>query len=111
MSSQGTRVVETAGSSGGGTSGICFKKTRLIAPITALKVKSTEYCQGCVFPASVAAETRNVMKLATFWTAASRTRYLPRDSGGTRAVIHGSHAQLEIPRERLKQKSSTSSSA
>ena len=51
------------------------------------------------------------MKLARFWTAASRARYLPRKADGTRAVIHGSQAQLEMPRERLKQNSSISMSA
>ena len=51
------------------------------------------------------------MKLARFWTAWSRPRYLPRNGPGTSAVIHGSHAQLEMPRDRLKQNSSISISA
>ena len=63
-------------------------------------------CQERGSPARQAAAMRNVMKLARFWTAASRARYLPRNAAGTSAVIHGSQAQLEMPRERLKPNSS-----
>ena len=52
------------------------------------------------------------MKLARFWTAGIARRGICRAEGaGTSAVIHGSHAQLEMPRERLKQNSSISISA
>src|SRR5207247_6174164 len=51
------------------------------------------------------------IKLAKFTQAASRTRYRPRIQAGTSEVIHGSQAQLEMPRERLTAKSNISISA
>src|SRR5512140_1812702 len=62
-------------------------------------------------PARQAAAIRKVKKLARFCTAWSRAKYFPRKPGGTSAVIHGSQAQLEIPRERLKKNNSISISA
>src|SRR6266542_437099 len=94
-----------------GTSGMRFRKTRLTAPMMALKVKSTANCRGRVCPARHAAEIKKVTKLATFCTAASRTRYFPRNAAGTSTVIQGSHAQLEMPRDRLKQNNSARSKA
>src|SRR5579871_5755344 len=83
-----------------------FKKLKLIAPITPLKTNSAENCHACGSSPSVNAATRKVMKLAQFAQAASRNKYFPRNAGGTSPVIHGSHAQLEMPRDRLKQNSS-----
>ena len=81
------------------------------AMMIALKANRLANCHGRGSPARQAPASRKVMKLARFWTAASRARYLPRNGAGTSAVIHGSHAQLEMPRDRLKQNSSISISA
>src|SRR3954470_19716652 len=106
MASQGTREVEVRTSSGTGVSGMRLRKTRLAAPMSALKAKRMENCQACgSVPRQKAAMTK-VMALQKFAHAASRTRYWPRNDCGTSAVIQGSQAQLEIPRERLKQKRS-----
>ncbi len=65
-----------------GTSGMRLRKVRLTAPMTALKAKRTANCHGCGSArARQAAAMRKVMKLARFWTAASRARYLPRNGG------------------------------
>src|ERR1039457_4379960 len=102
ISSQGTRPLEARVSSGISASGMRLRKVRLTAPIVALKANRMANCQLRGWPARQAAAMRKVMKLARFWTAASRARYLPRNEVGTSAVIHGSQAQLEMPRERLK---------
>src|SRR5262245_44117770 len=65
----------------------------------------------CGFDPRQAAEKTMVRKLPQFTHAASRVRYLPRTASGTRDVIHGSHAQLEMPRERLKQNRNINMSA
>src|SRR5262249_34962241 len=88
-----------------------LRKVRLTAPMTALKANRMANCHGRGSPARQAAATRKVRKLAKFWTPASRARDLPRRAGGTRAGIQGSQAQLEMPRDRLKQKSSINISA
>src|SRR6266702_3149424 len=90
-----------------------LRKARLTAPMMALKANRMANCQGrgCGSPVRQAAAIRKVTKLAEFCTPASLTRYLPRRSGGTSAVIQGSQAQLEMPRERLKPNKSISISA
>src|SRR3954451_13193010 len=82
-----------------------FRNERLMAPITALKANNMENCQAPGSPARHAAEIRNVTKLHEFCVAASIDKYFPRNDAGTRIVIHGSQAQLEMPRDRLKQNS------
>src|SRR5512133_2243818 len=93
-----------------------LRKLRLTAPIVALNPKRIANCHGrgasvAPVPPRQAAAKRNVTKLARFCTAASRARYLPRIEGGTRAVIHGSQAQLEMPLERLKPNSNANNTA
>src|SRR5690348_9562471 len=98
-----------------------LRKLRLTAPMIALHPNNTANCHGrgsgsagppapdvrlvfCTEATVRQAPARtNVMKLARFCKAWSRERYLPRNPAGTSVVIHGSQAQLEIPRERLKQ--------
>src|SRR5229473_4778142 len=111
MSSQGTGALEARISSGISASGIRLRKDRLTAPVSALNANRTANRHGGGSPARQVAAMRNVVKLPRFWTPASRPRYLPRRAGGTRAVIHGSQAQLEMPRDKLKQKRSTSINA
>src|SRR5258708_7376820 len=106
MASQGTRDLEARTSSGISASGMRLRNIRLTAPVTALKAKRMANCHGRGSPARQAAAIRKVTKLPEFWTAASRARYFPRKPGGTSSVIHGNQAQLEMPRERLKQNSS-----
>jgi len=85
-----------------------FRKPRLTTPMVALNANNTANCQGrSVWPRQ-SAESRKDTKLATFTKAASRARYLPRTASGTSEEIHGSQAALEMPRERLKPKSSVS---
>src|SRR5262245_56653793 len=103
IASLGTRPFEARASSGISASGMRFKNERLIAPITALKANSSANCQGPGSPARQAADTRKVTKLHEFCVAASIERYFPRKEAGTRIVIQGSQAQLEMPRDRLKQ--------
>ena len=88
-----------------------FKKLRLVAPMTALKAKRTANCHGFGSPARQNAASRKQTKLARLTHPASRAKYLPRTGAGTSELIQGSQAQLEIPRDRLKAKSSSSSSA
>src|SRR6476619_1908742 len=85
-----------------------FRKVRLMAPMTALNAKINANCHAPGSPARHAAATRNVTKLHEFCVAASMERYFPRKVSGTKIVIHGSQALLEMPRERLKQKSKAS---
>src|SRR5688572_21901632 len=89
-------------------SGIRFKKLKLIAPVTALNANKAANCPGPGLPARQAAASKKVKKLARFWTAPSRDKYLPLKFSGTNAVIQGNHAQLEMPRDKLKQNSSMS---
>src|ERR1051326_978901 len=105
MDSHGTRFLDDLISSGIAASGIRFRNARLMAPITPLKANRIANWKGLGSPASVTAATKNVMKLPVFCTPASRERYFPRSVAGTSRVIHGSQAQLEIPREMLKQQS------
>src|SRR5882724_8703767 len=101
--------MEVRSSSGGSTSGIRFKKTKLAAPIIALKPKRAANCHGSGSPARQSAASRKQPKLARFTHPASRARYFPRTGAGTNEVIHGNQAQLEMPRDRLKAKSNRSS--
>src|SRR4051812_3963512 len=107
MASHGTRVLDPLTDSGMAASGMRLRKLRLIVPIIALKQNKTANCHGLGSPKRQAAAITNVTKLHAFCTAASRARYFPRKLGGTSNVIHGNQAPLEIPRERLKQKSNT----
>src|SRR5262245_26230113 len=93
------------------TSGMRFKKLRLIAPIRPLKPKMMANCQfaGCA-PKQMAAIIV-VTKLPNCTHAASRDTYRPRIVGGTSKVIQGSQALLEMPRERLNAKSNANMSA
>src|SRR5437868_3177097 len=111
MSSQGTRPFEMRSSSAISASGMRLRKLKLTAPITALKAKIAANCDERGLPARQAAATMNVTKLPEFCTAASRDKYFPRKVTGTNSVIQGSHAQLEMPRDKLKQNNSTSISA
>src|SRR5437016_4285341 len=88
-----------------------FRKNRLAAPIEALKANSTANCHGRGSSPRQPAAARKQAKLARFTQPASAARYFPRTAAGTSDVIHGSQAQLEIPRERLKAKSSNSNNA
>src|SRR5688572_9211582 len=99
-------MLELRASSGGALSGMRLRKERLVAPMMALKRKIRANCHGCGFPPRQTAANRKLRKLAKLIHAASRERYLPRTLGGTSAVIHGSQPALEMPRERLKPKSS-----
>src|SRR5260221_14412038 len=99
-------MVDARCSAGVSISGILFRKTRLAAPMQALKANRTVNCQGCGLPARHEAPSKKQPKLARLTHPASRARYLPRIGAGTSEVIQGSQAQLEIPRERLKAKSS-----
>src|SRR5690606_26742842 len=82
--------------------GIRFRKIRLTAPARALKAKRTENCHAAgSFPSSSDAKIM-VTKLPQFTQAASIVRNFPRTEAGTREDIHGSQAQLDMPRERLK---------
>src|ERR1019366_1086920 len=110
ISSHGTRVVEVRISSGMAASGMRLRNTRLAAPISPLKANNMLNCQGCGSSPRQNAAMTNVIKLAELAQAASRTRYRPRNDSGTSAVIHGSHAQLEMLLERLKQNNSINSS-
>src|SRR5204862_197838 len=107
----GTEMAEDRSSAGVSTSGIRFRKTRLTAPMKALKANKAANCQGCGLPARHEAPSKKQPKLARLTHPASRERYLPRIGAGTSEVIQGSHAQLEIPRERLKAKRSRRISA
>ena len=112
IASQGTgSLLLRRDSTGGSTSGMRLRKTRLRPPIAALRMKSAANCHAAGCSPSVNAASTMTRKLARFTHAASRVRYLPRTFSGTSAVIHGSHAQLEMPRERLNAKSSSSTSA
>src|SRR5262245_11013653 len=88
-----------------------FRKKRLAAPASALNANSRENCHGRDEPLSRPAETRKATKHPKFIVAASRTKYLPLKSGGTSSVIQGSQAQLEMPRDRLKQNNSAITNA
>src|SRR5687767_10849688 len=83
-----------------------LRKMRLIDPIAALKANRTANCHGAGVCPRHRAERIKLMKLARLTQAASRERYFPRTPSGTREAIQGSQAQLEMPRERLKAKSS-----
>src|SRR5439155_14627433 len=109
ISIHGTGTFETRRSGGASTSGIRLRNTRLMHPAIALKTNKTENCHGFGLRPSQNAASRKATKLARFTDAASRTRYFPRTSPGTSAVIHGSQPALEMPRERLNPNSSRSS--
>src|SRR5688500_13454594 len=72
----------------------------------ALNRKINANCHGCGSLPRHTAAKRKLRKLAKLIQAASRDRYLPRTLGGTSAVIQGSQPALEIPRDKLKPKSS-----
>jgi hypothetical protein len=111
MARQGTPIFAVISVSGGATSGMRFRNFRLIAPITALKAKMRANCHGReVWPRHAPAR-RKAAQLATWTHVASRARYLPRTARGTRVVIQGSQAALEMPRERLNPNNNRRSSA
>jgi len=112
MSSQGTGVaLFRAGSSGGAASGMAFKCFKLTAPMAALNPKTIANCQEAGLEPRHAAANKSAATLAAFTQTASRAKNLPRKDSGTRVVIHGSQAQLEMPRERLNPKSKNNNKA
>src|SRR5687767_2188938 len=81
-----------------------LRNFRLIAPKMALRAKITENCQARGESPRQKAASIKVAKLPPLTKAASRERKRPRASAGISDVIHGSHAQLEIPRDKLNPK-------
>src|SRR5688500_1164949 len=97
-------MVELRPSSCDSTSGILFRKTRLIKPMIPLNAKRAANCQAWGVCPRHTADKIKLTKLAKLTQPASRERNFPRMSSGTKEVIQGSQAQLEIPRDRLKAK-------
>src|ERR1051325_2884403 len=83
-----------------------LRKKRLVAPITALNPNRTVNRHGRGSAPRQKAASTKLKKLAVFTQVASPARSVPRTPAGTAGGIHGSHAALEMPRERLKPKSS-----
>src|SRR5688500_20329919 len=73
-------------------------------PLMPLRKKMAANCHDCGWLPSMRAEIRKAAQLATPMNAWSNARNFPRTGGGTRVEIQGSHAQLEMPRSRLKMK-------
>ena len=105
-------VAETAavmGCSEGSVKTHCSRAAHALA--TALKANTAVNRQPPGSRPSTPAHSSSATMPAVLMTAASRERYFPRTPSGTSPVIHGSHAQLEMPRDRLKQNSSPMSNA
>src|SRR5438093_4079517 len=101
ISNQGTGVLERECSGAIAVSGMRLRNARLVAPMMPLKAKSAAKWCDCGLVPRVNAASNITRQLPKFTATASRKRYFPRRSSGTNAVIQGSHAALEIPRERL----------